>query len=132
MPVSEIARDSALSWQTVSMGEGAKGPIIAKAARIRVIEQRDGRPGKECWLFLRQNMDGETKYALSNAPEDLPMEKLIGAAGMRWSIEQLFQEGKSHLHYEIRSYPGWHRHMCLVFQAMHFLLTVRLELGQKT
>jgi SRSO17 transposase/GNAT superfamily N-acetyltransferase len=134
VPVSEIAHAPTLSWQTVSMGEGAKGPIFANVARIRVIEQRMSRPGKECWLFLRQSMDGETKYALSNAPEDIPMEELIRAAGMRWSIEQLFQEGKSHLgmdHYEIRSYPGWHRHMCLVFLVMHFLLTVRLELGQK-
>lgn len=53
---------------------------------------------------------------------------------MRWSIEQLFQEGKQHLgmdDYEVRSYPGWHRHMALVILMMHFLLEVRLEFMEK-
>ncbi|MBT9174330.1 MAG: hypothetical protein DDT21_02744 [Syntrophomonadaceae bacterium] len=132
--VSVIANDPSLSWQTVSIGEGAKGPIIAEVARLRVIEQRDDLPGKECWLFLRKNADGEIKYALCNAPEDTPMEEMIQMSAKRWSIEQMFQEGKSYLgmsDYEVRSYTGWHRHMTLVFLIMHFLLSVRLEFSQK-
>lgn len=134
VPVSAIAKDPLLSWKTVSIGEGAKGPIIAQVARLRVIEQRDGLPGKECWLFLRRNADGEIKYALCNAPQDAPMEEMVQMSGRRWSIEQLFQEGKSYLgmgDYEVRSYTGWHRHMTLVFLIMHFLLSVRIEFGQK-
>ena len=132
--VSKIANDPSLSWQTVSIGEGTKGPIIAEVARLRVIEQRDGLPGKECWLFLRKNADGEVKYALCNALQDMPMEEMVQMSAKRWSIEQLFQEGKSYLgmgDYEVRSYTGWHRHMTLVFLIMHFLLSVRLEFGQK-
>lgn len=132
--VSVIAGDPSLSWQTVSIGEGAKGPIIAEAARLRVIGQRGGLPGKECWLFLRKNVDGEVKYALCNARQDKPMEEMVQMSAKRWSIEQLFQEGKSYLgmsDYEVRSYTGWHRHMTLVFLIMHFLLSVRLEFGQK-
>jgi len=134
LTVSQIAEDPSLPWKTVTMGEGAKGPIIADVARLRVIEVRDGLPGKESWLFLRRNADGTLKYALSNASEDISMEEMIRVAGMRWSIEQLFQKGKSYLgmdHYEVRSYPGWHRHMTLVFLVMHFLLSIRLEFGQK-
>ncbi|RJX24617.1 MAG: IS701 family transposase [Dethiobacter sp.] len=134
VPVSKIAKDPTLPWETVSMGEGAKGPITAEVVRLRVIEHRDGMPGPEYWLFLRKNANGEIKYAFCNAPEDIPMEELIRASSMRWSIEQLFQEGKSYLgmdHYEVRSYPGWHRHMTLVFLIMHFLLGVRREFGGK-
>ncbi|MDO9528958.1 MAG: transposase [Syntrophales bacterium] len=134
MPVSGIAKDPSLSWQTVNIGEGAKGPIIAEIARLRVIEQRDSLPGRECWLFLRKNADGEIKYSLCNAPQDMFMEEMVQMSAKRWSIEQLFQEGKSYLgmaDYEVRSYTGWHRHMTLVFLIMHFLLSVRLEFGSK-
>lgn len=134
VPVSEIAKDPSLSWQTVNIAEGAKGPIIAEVASLRVIEQRDNMPGKERWLFLRKNADGEIKYALCNAPQDMPMAEMVQMSAKRWSIEQLFQEGKSYLgmaDYEVRSYTGWHRHMTLVFLIMHFLLSVRLMFGSK-
>ena len=132
--VSEIAKDPLLCWETISIGEGAKGPIIAQIACLRIIEKRDCLPGKECWLFLRKNTDGEIRYALCNGPEDMPIKEMIRMSSRRWSIEQLFKEGKSYLgmnSYEIRSYTGWHRHMCLVFLIMHFLLSVRIEFGQK-
>ena len=84
--------------------------------------------------FPAKNTDGQIKYALSNAPEDMPMEEMVQISAKRWSIEQLFLEGKSYLgmdHYEVRSYTGWHRHMALVCLIMHFLLNVRLAFGQK-
>ena len=115
------------------MVQGAKVPIIAEVTRLRVFEQRDGLPEQELWLFLRKNDDGEIKYAFSNATEDIPMEKLVRASCMRWSIEQLLQQGKSYLgmgDYEASFYPGWHRHVTLFF-CSHFLLLVRLEFWKK-
>ncbi len=91
-------------------------------------------PGKECWLFIRKDADGKIRYALSNAPEDIPLEEMIKISARRWTIKQLFKEGKSCLgmdSYEIRSYSGWHRHMALVFLVMHFLTYVRIEFGKK-
>ena len=134
VPVSEIAKDPLLCWKTVSIGEGAKGPIMAQTACLRVIEKRDCLPGKECWLFFRKNADGKIRYALCNGPKDMPEKEMVKISGRRWSIEQLFKEGKSYLgmdSYEIRSYTGWHRHMSLVFLVMHFLLSVRIEFGKK-
>jgi len=134
LPVAKIAQDPSLRWETVNLGEGAKGPVIAQFTRLRVVEHKGGLPGKELWLLLRMNSDGEIKYMLSNAPEDIPFLELVRVSQMRWTIEQLFQEGKSFLgldEYEMRSYPGWHRHMALVNVAMHFLLTVRIEFGLK-
>lgn len=134
LPVAKIAQDPSLRWETVNLGEGAKGPIIARFTRLRVVEHKGGLPGKELWLLLRMNTDGEIKYMLSNAPLTMPFEELVKVSKMRWSIEQLFQEGKDFLgldEYEMRSYPGWHRHMALVNVTMHFLLTVRLDFGLK-
>lgn len=135
LPVVKIAKDPSLCWEVINLGEGAKGPIIAHVTRLRVIEpNKDGLPGNELWLFLRKNTDGEIKYMLSNAPSDLPFQEMIRVSQLRWTIEQIFQEGKSYLgldEYEIRSYPGWHRHMALVSLAMHFLMDMRIKFGEK-
>ena len=129
--VSDIAASKRLSWKSVIVAEGAKGPIIAKVARIQVYLARDGLPvGERQWLFLRKNTDGKIKYAISNAPKQIPFAELIKASTMRWPIEQCFQEGKGQLgmdNYEHRSWPAWHRHMIYVFLALHFLLGMRLK-----
>ena len=130
--VDKIAKDFSLNWRTVILDEGAKGPIIAKIARLRVIESRDALPGKERWLFLRHSPDSnETKYFLSNAPRDIPLEEMSRVCTLRWPIEQCFKEGKSEIgmaQYEHRSWPAWHRHMTFVFLAQLFLLRLRHNL----
>jgi len=127
--VSGIAKDPSLDWKTVTLDEGAKGPITARIACLRVIESRDALPGKECWLFLRHcPLLKETKYFLSNAFEDTDLEEMSYACISRWSIEQCFKEGKSEIgmdQYEHRSWPAWHRHMTFVFLAQLFLLRLR-------
>jgi len=115
----------------VIVAEGAKGPIVAEVARIRVYLSRQGLPvGEPVWLFLRRNIDGQMKYAISNAPKKIPFQELISASIMRWPIEQCFQEGKDQVgmdYYEHRSWPAWHRHMTYVFLSLHFLLRLRLK-----
>ena len=83
-----------------------------------------------CWLFIRRTQDGQIKYAISNAPADMPFSELCEASTMRWPIEQCFEEGKSYLgmgDYEHRSWPAWHRHMMYVFLALHFLLQSQIR-----
>jgi SRSO17 transposase len=133
--VAKLARSEKITWKPVVLAEGSKGPITAKVARIRVYVSRDGLPEeKPQWLFIRQNSDGQLKYALSNAPEDIAFSQLCMASTMRWPIEQCFKEGKDQIgmdHYEHRSWPAWHRHMIYVFLALHFLLRLRLRFKKK-
>jgi SRSO17 transposase len=129
--VSDIAGSKRLSWKPVIVAEGAKGPIVAKVARVQIYLSRNGLPvGERQWLFLRKNHDGKIKYAISNAPKQTSLAELIKASTMRWPIEQCFQEGKGQLgmdKYEHRSWPAWHRHMIYVFLALHFLLRLRMK-----
>jgi SRSO17 transposase len=129
--VAEIAKSDRMPWRPVVVAEGAKGPIIAKVARIRVYLSRGGLPtGDQQWLFLRKNEDGKIKYAISNAPKKISLSEMVKASTMRWPIEQCFQEGKSQVGmdcYEHRSWPAWHRHMTYVFLALHFMLRMRLN-----
>ncbi len=129
--VSRIGASRRTRWQQVVLAEGAKGPIVAEVTRMRVTRSHKDLPqGEELWLVIRRHENGQIRYAFSNAPADMPFEQMCAALGMRWAIEQCFQEGKSHLGmgaYEHRSWPAWHRHMIYVFLAQHLVLRLRLR-----
>lgn len=125
-----VEQKGLLTWYSRQIAEGEKGPIVAGFARVRVFLSKDRTPESERTLLLRNDPNGQIKYALSNAPEDTPLSELIRVSQARWPIERCFQEGKSELgldHYEHRSWPAWHRHMRLVFLAQLFLLRLRLK-----
>jgi len=125
-----VATKKLLNWQTHKVAEGEKGPIVAAFARVRIYLSAERTAESERWLVLRNDADGQIKYALSNAPEDLAMRELVRVSRARWPIERCFEEDKSELgldHYEHRSWTAWHRHMRLVFLAQLFLVRLRLK-----
>jgi SRSO17 transposase len=127
----------AAAWRRLSAGAGAKGPRLYDWAAVRVALGEDGWPGPEGWLLARRSVADPTElaYYLSNAPADMPLEELVGAAGRRWAVEQCFEEAKGEAgldHYEARSWTGWHRHVTLSLLALTFLATLRAgEAGGK-
>ena len=130
LKVAEVAREPSIRWHRVILAEGAKGPIVAEVARMRVRDNREEKPGVKQWLILRQLEDGQLKYYLCNASVHVAKSTLWGALVRRWPIEQCFEDGKKHLgmdHYENRTWTGWHRHMLYVMVAMLFLLRLRLR-----
>jgi SRSO17 transposase len=119
-----------LNWQTHRIAEGEKGPLVAAFARIRVYLSPERTPESERWLLLRNDANGQIKYALSNAPQATTMRQLVRVSGARWPIERCFQEDKSLLgldHYEHRSWTAWHRHIRLVFLAQLFLVRLQIK-----
>ena len=134
--VEEVAQTLApTDWHVLTVAEGAQGPRRYQFAAQRVWESREGLPGRECWLVLRRNLDGsEPKYYLSNAPIDTPLSQLAHVGSMRWCIETDLQTTKGEAgldEYEVRSWQGWHHHIVLAMLAAAFLLTLRLEWGEK-
>ena len=122
------------NWQTHKIAEGAKGPLVAAFARVRVYLSPERTPESERWLLLRNDANCQIKYALSNAPQQTAMRELVRVSGARWPIERCFQENKSELgldHYEHRSWTAWHRHMQLVFLAQLFLLRLQIKFKKK-
>lgn len=118
---SELDADQ---WQSLSAGEGSKGPRLYDWARIPLGKSEDG--GFERWVLIRRNRhDAEAmSYFFAHAPTGTPLAELAGAAGMRWTIEECFLRAKDDLgldHCEARSWHGWHRHMTLVMAAAAFL-----------
>ena len=125
----------ATAWQRLTLKEGAKGPLVADFASLRVVAVRNQQPGPDVWLILRRTLDAqETKYYLSNAPADTTLLTFAWLSGMRWPIESCFEECKQELgmgDYQVRSWTGWHHHMSLVILAHFFLVRLRLKFKDK-
>jgi len=127
----------AAAWTRHLIKEGAKGPLEADIARVRVRATRDGRPGPEVWVVLRRSLgDAPTlKASLSNAAADTPLATLVWLCGMRWPVETGILEAKGEVgldHDEVRGWIGWQHHIMLSFLAHHFLVRARLRLGKKS
>jgi SRSO17 transposase len=135
--VDAIALAPRLHWQAYQIQEGAKGPLIALFAFVRVVLVRDGLPGAEVWLVLRRSLGErpQLKTYLSNAPATTPHTTLVRQSGMRWPIEAAILECKSELgmdQYEVRGWRGWHHHLTMTLLAHHFLVRQRCLLGKKS
>jgi SRSO17 transposase len=131
---SLVATPGLLGWRSRKIAEGAKGPLVASFARVRVYVRAERTAASERWLLVRNDPGGKLKYALSNAPEGVAFGELIRVSAARWPIERCFQEDKSELgldHYEHRSWTAWHRHMRLVFLAHLFLVRLRHHYKKK-
>ncbi len=130
-----LAQWDEAAWTTLTVGEGAQGPLTYQFAALRVWESRDGLPGRACWLVLRRNQDGsEGRCYLSNAPADTGLGTLRRVCSRRWPIETEFQIEKGEVgmdEYEVRRWRGWHHHMVLSLLAGAFLLTLQQEWGEK-
>jgi SRSO17 transposase len=130
--VKDVIADESEPWNDVVLGMGSKGPVVARDKCVKVVESRDGKPGKDVWLYARMLEDGKMKYSLCNESMDAALADVRAPALMRWSIEQCFRECKDHLgmdHYEVRTWHGWRRHMLLTLIAHLFVIKLRLSFG---
>src|SRR5436309_1845866 len=127
------------AFRAVSWRAGAKGPLKAEFAAVRV-RVADGPvaargqhlPGEEAWLVGEHRATGEKKYYLSNLPADASLERLAALIKARWACEQLHQQLKDELgldHFEGRSWRGLHHHALLCLLA--FLPAAPAARGKK-
>lgn len=131
------ARLPASSWYQRTVSEGTKGPITYAFARQRVTLCKEGLPARSVWLVIKRTLGAAPTYAyyLSNAPGSTPLRTFVWLSGLRWAVEQCFEEGKTELgmaHYEVRKYPGWHHHMLMTMLAHFFLWHLKIRLGKKS
>ena len=102
------------------MGADAKTAMkveVTDAAASRIARIVAGEPGK-------------IAYYVCYGPADTSLAELVQVAGVRWTVECGFQQGKGEAgldHYQVRRYPGWHRHMTLVMAAAAYLAKLSAE-----
>jgi SRSO17 transposase len=124
-------------WYRRKVSEGTKGPIVYEFTRRQVIVSAAGLPKKTLLLLIRRTLgdDPQYSYFISNAMMSTRLETLVWLGGLRWAIEQCFQETKTELgmdHYEVRKFPGWHHHIITCMLAHFFLWHLKIRMGKES
>jgi SRSO17 transposase len=124
-------------WYRRTVSEGTKGPIEYEFTKREVILSRNGLPDKSVWLIVKRTLGRNPTYSyfLSNAPRSTRLPVFVWLSGLRWAIEQCFEETKTELgmdHYEVRKLPGWHHHMLTCMLAHFFLWHLKIRVGKKS
>ena len=124
-------------WYRRKVSEGTKGPIDYEFSKRRVTLCKDGLPTRTVWLIMKRTIGNNREYSfyISNAPLSTRLAIFVWLSGIRWAIEQCFEETKSELgmdHYEVRKYRGWTQHMLTCILAHFFLWHLKIRLGKKS
>ena len=81
-------------WIRCSAGNGAKGPRVYDWAAVGIRPLRES--GRGHWLLARRSIaqPEELAYYVCFGPAYTPLEELVRVAGIRWAIEECFEEAK--------------------------------------
>ena len=131
-----VARLPAKAWRRIVVAEGSQGPRTYEYACLGVWFSEEGLPSGPERLLVRRSLgqQAEVKYHRSNAPAEIPLEKLARVRGGHWAVEQNFEAAKGECgldEYETRGWVGWHHHTALSLLALWFLVLQRRRLGEK-
>jgi SRSO17 transposase len=135
--IKELAFELApAQWHTVQWREGTNFTLRSRFARVRVnaahrAHQREQQRPQE-WLLIEwpEGHREPMKYWLSTLPQDMPLQRLVFEAKMRWRIERDYQDLKQEVglgHYEGRNWRGLHHHASLSIAAYGFLMAQQLR-----
>jgi SRSO17 transposase len=126
-------------WKRFRVKDGEQGPMVWEIKRVLIHpKDENGLPGKVHHLIVARNVlsPPETKYFVSNAPPETPVEELLLVAFSRWRMERCFEDQKGEVgldHYEGRRYQGLKRHLIITAVSYLFLSRVHQDLrGEKS
>lgn len=119
---------TASAWTTIDVRDGAKGPLVIEATKVRVrAKTAPGDGYEETLVVIREpQADGSHKhdYYLSNAPAETPLADFARVSKAAHRIEECFERAKGEsglADYEVRTWRGWHHHQTLSLIATWFL-----------
>jgi hypothetical protein len=83
------------------------------------------------WLLLRRGIADSTEiaYYVCYGPRRCTLLDLAWIAGMRWRVEECFQQAKGETgldHYQVRSWRSWYAHITLSMLAHAWLVVARI------
>jgi SRSO17 transposase len=123
-----VAGLPAAAWATLSAGAGSQGERLYDWACLQLPYER--APGTARWLLVRRSLSDPTELAYYRAfgSAGTPLPALVRVAGLRWAIEEGFEDAKGAVgldQYEVRTWTAWHRHVTLVVLAHAYLEATR-------
>jgi SRSO17 transposase len=117
------------AWTRIEVRDGEKGPLVVEAVkrRVRARTETDGE-GPEELLFITREVQADHTYKLdyylSCADAATPLPELARVAKAEHRIEECLKRAKGEAglaDYQVRNWPGWHRHQTLALLAAWFL-----------
>ena len=124
-------------WYQRTVSEGTKGPITYEFTKRRIVLSNEGLPQRTVWLIIKRTLSDNPEYSyfISNAHISTRLNTFVWLCGMRWPVEQCFEETKSELgmdQYEVRKYNGWYHHIMVCMLAHFFLWHLKIKLEKKS
>lgn len=133
--VDELYHRGGPTWITYHVKDTTKGPVVWRVRATRFVLHA-GTDRSEKWLLIAVNpLTGETKYFVSNAAAETPIETLLTVAFTRWRVERNFEDSKQEIgldHFEVRTYTALQRHLALSMVSLLFLVEMTSKLKATT
>jgi len=122
------------AWGTLSCGTGSQGERVYDWACVQL--PYETAAGMAQWLLVRRKRSDSTELAYFRAygPEATPLDELVRVAGIRWAIEESFEDAKGSVgldQYEVRKWTPWYRHITLALLAHAYLEVTRRQVNEE-
>lgn len=122
-------------WKRLSCGPGTKGERLYEWAVVSWPAPAEDGSAKSDFtksLLVRRSLKDpdEKAYYYTHARTSTSLKTLVEIAGMRWAIEECFEQAKQFTgldEYEVRSWTGWYRHVTLSMFAHAMLAGIRAK-----
>jgi len=131
--VKQIGLAQDTNWQCLRIRTNERGVLEDRFAARRVWiwdeKQPEIAPHQE-WLAMRIESNGNHTYALSNAPEDAPLQLLAEWMCGRYFVERVIQDSKDEVgadEFQAQKYLAWEHHTALTACALWFIATTKLD-----
>jgi len=130
LPAAEADSPVSPGWERLSAGSGSKGERMYDWMLIPAND-----PPAKGWkrdILVRRSISkpDDIRAFICYYPEGMSVMELAAIAGIRWRIEQSFEEAKGEVgldHYEVRSYGGWYKHITLSCWALALLTALKVD-----
>jgi SRSO17 transposase len=117
------------AWTRIEVRDGEKGPLVVEAVKWGVRARTEtGGEGPDELLFITRELQSDHTYKLdyhlSCAAAEVPLAELARVAKAEHRIEECLGRAKGEAglaDYQVRNWPGWHRHQTLALLAAWFL-----------
>lgn len=127
----------AKNWTRIEVRAGEKGPLVVEAVKARVQTKLGRRNGPEETLVVFRERQGrktiKQDFSLSAASFDTPLREFARVLNAEHRIEECLRRAKGEaglVHYQVRTWEGWHHHQTLALLATWFL-TQEKRRGEK-
>ncbi len=128
--VRALAASPDTVWRSVCVRATERGELRDEFSAQRVWTAHAGEEPVQEWLVLRRGAEGKSHFALSNAPEATPLERLSWMQCQRHFIECANRDAKSEAGWdELRAqkFAAWEHHLALTVLATWFVAQTKYD-----